>query len=223
MSADEDEILGGVFDFDGLNPLESEGLDHVSELIFLEVADAEGDVVLLHEHLVALEDVALPEMLLELRKGVKYLEHEVFLDLQDLGHCVGGGFGVVYVGHQALEAEDMAHKHVLLIGEALVGKLHGAAALFYDEEVLGDLRVVHDALVGVERVLLSNLIGDEPEDGVRDHLEEFALPEREVEVGFLPLGRGEVKLKGLSIDYVIEQIVLVGLQLSVLVVFVDDV
>lgn len=73
--------------------------DHVPELILLEVADPEGDVILLHEHLIALKDVALPEVLLKLGECVEDLQHQVLLDLHDLGHGVGGGLGVVDVGH----------------------------------------------------------------------------------------------------------------------------
>lgn len=89
--------------------------------------------------------------------------------------------------------------------------------------MLGDLGVVDYALVCIEGVLLADLIGNEPQDGVGNHLEELALPEREVEVGLFPLGRGEVELERLSVDDVIEQVVLVGLQLTVLVVLIDDV
>ena len=223
MSAKEDEVLGRVFNLDGLNPLQPEVLDHVPELVLLEVADAEGDVVLLHEHLVALEDAALPEVLLELGEGVEDLQHQVLLDLHDLGHRVGGRLGVVDVGHQAFEAEHLPGQHVLLVGQALIGELDRAAALLDEEEVLGHLGVVHDALVGVEGVLLADLVSDEAQDGVGNHLEELALAEREVEVGLFPLGRGEVELERLGVDDVVEQVVLVGLQLSVLVVLVNDV
>lgn len=75
MPSEEDEILGRIFNLNGFDPLEPEVLDHIPELILLEVSDAEGDVILLHEHLIALEDVALPEVLLKLGEGVEDLQH----------------------------------------------------------------------------------------------------------------------------------------------------
>lgn len=99
MSSKEDKVLGRIFNLNGFDPLESEMFNHIPELILLEVADPEGDIILLHEHLIALKDVALPEVLLKLGEGVEDLQHQVLLDLNNLGHGVGGGLGVVDVSH----------------------------------------------------------------------------------------------------------------------------
>lgn len=73
MSPDEDKILSRVLNLNGLYSLQMEVFNHILELILLEVADPESDVIFLHEHLVAFEDVTLPEVFLELWEGIEYL------------------------------------------------------------------------------------------------------------------------------------------------------
>lgn len=41
------------------------------------------------------------------------------------------------------------------------------------------------------------------------------------EIGFLPLGRGEIELQRFSIDYVVQHVVFVRLELTIFIVFVD--
>jgi hypothetical protein len=130
---------------------------------------------------------------------------------------------VVNVGEETLETEHVSCQHGLLVNQAFVGELNDHASLLHEEEVFGDLRVVYNPLVGIERILFADFISNEVQDRIWDHGEEFTLFEYEVKVGLFPLGRSEVELKRLGVDDLIEKVVFIGLKLSVLIVFIDDV
>jgi hypothetical protein len=159
VSPNEDEILGSFINLDRLNSLQLEVLNHLLHLFLLEIPDAVSYVVFLDEHLVALEDVLLPELLFELWESLEHFEHERFLDLNYLGHSVGSGLRVIDVSKQALKAEDLTGKHRLLVDEALVSEFNYNTTLLHKEEVFGDFRIVYDSFVCIERILLSHLFG----------------------------------------------------------------
>lgn len=130
---------------------------------------------------------------------------------------------MVDVGEKTLETEHLACQHGLLVDQTFIGELHDHSSLLHKEEVFGNLGIIHNAFVGIEGILLAKLFSNQVQDRVWDHGEELSLLEYEIEIGLFPLGRGEVEIKRLGVDDVIEEVVFVGFQLSVLVVFVDDV
>lgn len=58
----------------------------------MEITDVRRNIVFLHKHFVALENVVFPEGLLELWECIKYFNHQIFLYLHDLCHRVSCGF-----------------------------------------------------------------------------------------------------------------------------------
>lgn len=177
----------------GVEALQFEILHHFLNLIFLEVADTEGDIILLDEHFIAFEDMILPKELLEKWEGFEYLEHYCLLDLYDFSHGVGGGLGVVNIGEEALEAEDLSCQHGLLVDQTFIGELNDHASLLHEEEVFGDLGIIHNTLVGIKWIFLSDFLSNQMQDGIWNHGEKFSLLEDEVEIGLFPLGRREVE------------------------------
>lgn len=107
MSPNKDEVLGSFINLDRLNPLQFEVLDHLLHLFLLEMPDAVSYIVFLDEHLVTLEDVLLPKLLLELWKSLEHFEHERLFDLDYFSHSVRGSLRVIDVGKQTLKAEDL--------------------------------------------------------------------------------------------------------------------
>lgn len=107
MPPNKDEVLGSFINLDRLNPLQLEVLDHLLHLFLLEMPDAVSYIVFLDEHFVTLEDVLLPELLLELWESLEHFEHERFLHLNYLSHSVRSGLRVIDVGKQTLKAEDL--------------------------------------------------------------------------------------------------------------------
>lgn len=185
--------------------------DQLHKFLFVDVTDAVGNIILLHKHLVTLEDVALPEELLELRESFEDLHHEGLLHLHDFSHRVGSGFGVVDVGEQRFEAEDLSGKHGLFVDHILVGELNDAAALLHEVEIFCDFGIIHDSLVRIEGESLAKFVRNQLENGVRKLLEKFVFLQDGVEVGFLPLGREQVEFKRFAVDDMIKHIVFVGL------------
>ena len=98
MSPDKDEILGSFINLDRLDPLQLKVLNHILNLVLLEMSNTVSNVVLFDEHLVALEDVLLPELFFELGESLEYFKHERFLDLHDLSHRVRSGLRVIDIG-----------------------------------------------------------------------------------------------------------------------------
>jgi hypothetical protein len=50
-------------------------LYHFLHFFLLKISNPKRNIILLHEHLVALKNMALPKVLLELREGIKEFEH----------------------------------------------------------------------------------------------------------------------------------------------------
>lgn len=135
--------------------------NHILYFVLLEMADAEGDIILFDEHLVALEDVAFPEALLEERKGLEYLQHQSLLHLDYFSHGIGGCLRVVDIGEKALEPEHITSQHRLLVDHTFIRELNDHTSLLHKEEIFSNLRVIHDPLVCIEGVLFPNLISNE--------------------------------------------------------------
>ena len=100
---------------------------------------------------------------------------------------------MVNIGEEALEAEGLSCQHGLLVDQTFIGELNDHASLLHEEEVFGDLGIIHNTLVGIKWIFLSDFLSNQMQDGIWNHGEKFSLLEDEVEIGLFPLGRREVE------------------------------
>ena len=75
MTSNENHIFCYLGDVDGIHFLKFEILDHLLDLLFLEVTDSKGNIILSNKHFIALENMSFPEFLLEQRESIKYFQH----------------------------------------------------------------------------------------------------------------------------------------------------
>jgi len=105
------------------------------------------------EHFIALEDMRLPEGLLDYWESIENLEDETFFDLNHLSHSFGCHFRVIYIGDKTLKTKNLTSQHRLFIDKPLTSKLSLATSFLDKVKIFSDLAIIDDLLSTIKGIL----------------------------------------------------------------------